>query len=415
MAATFSENRQLVDCISESAGPSQAQGHTAIMPKNIVICCDGTGNQIGENLSNVLKLFRILKKSEAQVIYYDPGVGTLGQSDPWARIKENTRLVLGLATGAGLDDDVLQAYEFLADRYETGDHIFLFGFSRGAYTVRVLAGFLYLVGLLRSEQKNISGYALTAYKRASEEDELEIAWQFKRVTGARVVPIKFIGVWDTVSSLLVPRPDRFYIPAIRTLPYTRQNPSVEVFRQAIAIDERRRMFRLNRWSDPQSFQPDRFDQEHPAVPQDIKQVWFAGVHADIGGGYPEIESALSKFPLLWMIEEATAHGLEIETWQLDHLAKGIDGAPGRFDFVAPDPNGKLHNSMTLAWRLLEYIPKRTKWREWPKRKGLAGYYLPRSEPRLIPEGALIHQSVSERIKNGNYDPPNLPGNFTLVT
>ena len=112
--------------------------------KNIVICCDGTGNEISENISNVLKLYRCLRKTPKttphQVVFYDPGVGTLARPDPWRKAWQDTIAVLGLATGYGLDDNVLAAYEFLVRNYEDGDDIFLFGFSRGAYTVRALAG-----------------------------------------------------------------------------------------------------------------------------------------------------------------------------------------------------------------------------------------------------------------------------------
>ena len=101
----------------------------------------------------------------------------------------------------------------------------------------------------------------------------------------------------------MPRPDRLYWPSLEELAFTLQNPSVQTFRQAISIDERRCMFRLKKWDDPQTFKHNRFNDAH-AEPQDIKQVWFAGVHADIGGGYPEKESGLSKYPLLWMIDEA---------------------------------------------------------------------------------------------------------------
>jgi uncharacterized protein (DUF2235 family) len=136
------------------------------MPKSIVICCDGTGNELEANLSNVLKLFRIVRKSEEQIVYYDPGVGTISSSDSWSRLKSNFYGVLGLATGYGLDENVLEAYTFLLNNYDEGDHVFLFGFSRGAYTIRVLGGFLQLVGLLERPQANLCGYALTAYKRA---------------------------------------------------------------------------------------------------------------------------------------------------------------------------------------------------------------------------------------------------------
>jgi uncharacterized protein (DUF2235 family) len=194
----------------------------------IVVCCDGTGNEVEGNLSNVLKLFRITTKDSEQRVYYHPGVGTIATDDQWSRLKQNTRAVFGLATGYGLDDEILGAYRFIAEQYQDGDRIFLFGFSRGAYTVRALAGFIHMMGLLPINQLNIADYALTAYKRASEDNDFSIAWDFSRIVGGRRATIKFIGVWDTVATVIVPRKDRL-VPTLRTLPYTRTNPSVEVF------------------------------------------------------------------------------------------------------------------------------------------------------------------------------------------
>ena len=110
--------------------------------RNIVICCDGTGNEISENISNVLKLYRCLRKTEKteprQLVFYDPGVGTLARPNPWRKLQQDFTAILGLATGYGLDDKVLASYLFLVRNYREGDQIYLFGFSRGAYTVRVL-------------------------------------------------------------------------------------------------------------------------------------------------------------------------------------------------------------------------------------------------------------------------------------
>lgn len=385
------------------------------MSKNIVICCDGTGNEIKDNISNVLKLFRIAKKDASQHVYYDPGVGTLSRSDAWEQFRNKFKGVLGLATGYGLDDNILEAYNFLIDHYEQNDRIFLFGFSRGAYTVRALAGMLELIGLLQPDQRNLCGYALTAYKQSSEHNDLAISWRFQKITSARHVPIKFIGVWDTVASVLVPRPDRFFIPTLQTLPYTRKNPSVEVFRQAIAIDERRRMFRLSPWQEPQAFVKDPFKKvDHPA--QDIKQVWFAGVHSDIGGGYKEKESGLSKFPLRWMIDEAASlqDGLQINKTLYNHIVNGHKMAGGDYVYVGADATAKMHDSMTMGWKPLEWIPKSAKYKEWPARSVYFGCYLPKSEPRFIPEDAMIHASVVERMDKTAYKPVNLPGNYRVV-
>lgn len=363
------------------------------MPKNIAVCCDGTGNEIGVNMSNVLKLYRALEKNDLQVAYYDPGVGTLGQTATWGRISQDAKGVLGLATGYGLDSDVLEAYRFLATHYAEGDSIYLFGFSRGAYSVRVLAGFIFLLGLLRPDQLNYVGYAFAAYKRAAmDHQDLSVAWHFRRIVGGRTVPIRFVGVWDTVASVIVPRPDRFYVPSLQALPYTLQNPGVETFRQAIAIDECRRMFRLQIWKEGQLFRPDRFSASDPPK-QDARQVWFAGCHSDVGGGFSEEESGLSKFPLRWIIDEAVASGLKVRATMVDHLRPSATG----------------------AWRILEWLPKSARRREWPGRHSILGVYLPRCEPRLIPDGAQLHQSVLDRMALvKTYQPQNLPTRYEIV-
>ena len=134
------------------------------MAKNIVVCCDGTGNQIERNLSNVLKLFRITSKNELQHVYYNAGIGTIGSSDAWSRWRQNVKSIFELATGYGLDADILGVYIFICRHFKEDDSIFLFGFSRGAYTARAVAGMIHMVGLLPIDQLNIAGYALRSYK-----------------------------------------------------------------------------------------------------------------------------------------------------------------------------------------------------------------------------------------------------------
>lgn len=392
------------------------------MPKDIVICCDGTGNAIGANISNVLKLFRVADKDDRQRIYYHPGLGTIGLQDTWGHIKQQTRAVLGLATGAGLDKDTLGAYLFLCKVWEPGDRVWMFGFSRGAYTVRVLAAFIHVMGLLPVDQLDLAGYAFSSYKKASSDSQkgdgafdrgpLKESWHFSQIAGGRNIEIEFVGVWDTVASIIVPRQDNVLFD-MQTLLFTRTNSSVKRFRQAIAIDERRRMFRLNRWIEPQKFRPDPFDPS-TAVEQDIRQVWFAGVHADIGGGYPEEQSGASKFPLIWMLEQVKAAGLHVNQALIDHLAWGMPLPPRTHHYVPPSAIAPLHNSLTAAWEILEWIPKSDKWKEWPKRKSFLGFYLPRGEPRPIPEGATIHRSVLERMdKDTTYRPINLPKTYQI--
>ena len=409
--------------------------------KNIVICCDGTGNEISENISNVLKLYRTLRKTgkttPKQLVFYDPGVGTLARPDPWRKILQDAMTTLGLATGYGLDDNILNAYEFLVKNFEAGDEIFLFGFSRGAYTVRALAGMIHKIGLLSPPQSNLAGAALTAFKQfsaelagadrthvvAEDDDEAgptpgsrdDQAAQFARIVSAKWPTIRFVGVWDTVASVIVPRPDRFYLPSLQALAFTRTNPSVRAFRQAIAVDERRRMFRLNRWAEPQVYRHNRFSPTNAEEPQDSKQVWFAGVHSDIGGGYPENTSWLSKYPLLWMIEEAVACGLAVNQQTVNQLAWGVPRKGSPFSYVPPDFTKPAHDSMTLAWKIFEYIPKSDKYKEWTGRKSRLGVYIPECEPRTIPDGAYIHESVIDRINADiGYRPVNIPAEYILV-
>jgi uncharacterized protein (DUF2235 family) len=401
--------------------------------KNIVILCDGTGNEIGVTISNVLKVFRVLDKNEKQRVWYNAGVGTIGQQNAWTRFQQKLRGVFGLATGLGLDDHVLAAYRFLCSNYVKGDRIFLFGFSRGAYTVRALAGFIHVMGLFRPDQLNVAGYAWTAYKRSSAKDRsrstqdkprsadsadkmtpLEEAWHFSRVIGGKPTPIEFVGVWDTVASVIVPRYEQLTF-SLQTLRFTRTNSSVKTFRQAMAIDERRRMFRLNAWTPSQKHAPNPFDRAAD-VDQDVKQVWFAGVHADIGGGYRETESHLSKYPLAWMIEEAAAAGLEVNRAMVNHLVRGKDRGGSTHHYQPPDVKGPLHRSMTFWWAIMEIVPKLAHWREWRKgRPSILGVYFPLAEPRLIPKGAMIHQSAAARRAAGiGYAPVNWPDGPIIV-
>jgi uncharacterized protein (DUF2235 family)/superfamily II DNA or RNA helicase len=413
--------------------------------KNIVVCCDGTGNEISENISNVLKLYRVLRKTDKteprQVVFYDPGVGTLARPDPWRKVWQDAITVLGLATGYGLDENILAAYEFLINQYEDGDDIYLFGFSRGAYAVRVLAGLIHKVGLLSPQQRNLAGAGLTAYKQFSAgtgqanlktdqheqigvENDLEQSGpvtqddqgaQFGRIVSAKWPTIKFVGVWDTVASVIVPRPDRLYRPSLQKLSFTQFNPSVRAFRQAISIDERRRMFRLDHWSEPQIFMRNRFSKTNNAEPQDSLQVWFAGVHADIGGGYPERESGLSKFPLLWMIEEAVKCGLSVDRRTVNQLVWGVQRKGSPFTYVVPDFMRDPHNSMNAAWRILEFIPKADKYKECEARRSQFGCYIPNGEPRAIPTDAYIHESVVQRMNAvPRYRPINLPARYRVV-
>jgi uncharacterized protein (DUF2235 family) len=411
--------------------------------RNIVICRDGTGNEISENISNVLKLYRCLRKTEKtqprQLVFYDPGVGTLARQNAWKKAVQDASAIFGLATGYGLDDNVLDCYEFIVDNYEHGDAIYLFGFSRGAYTVRVLAGLIHKVGLIAKQQVHLAGPGLTAYKQFSSDtprpdggldlsqftdggavapgpgSKDDQAAQYARILSVKWPTIKFVGVWDTVASIIVPRPDRLYWPSLQVLAFVKHNPSIEIFRQAISIDERRRLFRLQRWDEGGKFWPSRFAPKDKWKDQDSLQVWFAGVHADIGGGYPEVQSGLSKYPLLWMIEEAVTCGLKVDRRTVNQLGWGRQRKNSPFSYVKPDVMAAPHDSMTAGWRVLEYVPKKDKYKEWPERKSALGFYIPAAEPRVIPEDAFIHQSALGKIaQDANYRPGNIPAKYQTI-
>jgi uncharacterized protein (DUF2235 family) len=182
----------------------------------------------------------------------------------------------------------------------------------------------------------------------------------------------FVGVWDTVSSV-------GWIENPLKLPYVANNPSIQIGRHAIAIDERRAFFRNHLW------RPSRADQEQG--PKDLKQVWFPGVHCDIGGGYPEAASGLSKVALEWMLDEAQSAGLLVDPERRRQIL-GQDG--GRY--IAPNPLAEPHESLTGAWHLAEYVPK--KHFDWQSR--IEKRRMNRHRRRTIPPGSLVHVAARQR-------------------
>jgi uncharacterized protein (DUF2235 family) len=356
--------------------------------KNIVLCCDGTGNEFGDRNSNVVKLYSTLViDSERQVGYYHPGVGTMGAPSAHNKISKAWSVLMGLAFGAGLLANVGDAYRYLMNVYEDGDKVFIFGFSRGAYTARALAGVLHMFGLLCPGNDGLIPYIIRLYAKrtrsaAGMTHTFQVATGFK-ATFCRQCPLHFVGVWDTVSSV-----GWIWDPV--KLPYTAQNPDMANGRHAVSIDERRCYFRNNLWG-----------AELPG--QSLKQVWFAGVHSDIGGSYTEAESGLSKITLEWMLCEALPAGLLVDSLKAEQVLGRIPPPPP----TAPDPKAETHNSLTWAWWILEFFPhsyydpvlKRAKWR------------IPFGARRFIPEESVLHVTVDEKLRlDQKYRPPNLPAN-----
>ncbi|MDA0588052.1 MAG: DUF2235 domain-containing protein [Planctomycetota bacterium] len=324
------------------------------MGRNIVICCDGTGNQFGRHNTNVVNTYKELVRNDSQHTYYDPGLGTFS---PLGRVMgKKVGKALGLAFGWGLQTNIEDAYEYLMDHHQPGDHVYLFGFSRGAYTVRSLAGMICKLGVMQRGSKNLIPYASLLYNARGNDD---IAADFKR-TCSHDCNMHCIGVWDTVGSLghLYSR-HRFFDVTL--------HPEIRHGYHAVSIDEKRRKFPVILW-----------DESRKTNAQVIYQVWFPGVHSDVGGSYPE--SGLSDGSLKWMLNRCEAAGLKLKT--------------GWRDRIQPNPEDKAsqHESRTGFWKV------------WPK------------ATRRIPEGSRIHDSVIRRTEAGvGYAPANLPKEYTVVS
>ena len=359
------------------------------MSRQLIVCCDGTCNEITGDSTNVLRLYRMLSRDQNQLAYYDSGVGTLVDLralTAWGRYWSKR---LDAAIGQTIRDNWVEAYRFLASNYTPGDEIYLFGFSRGAYTVRALAGAIHMCGLPRPE---LAGQAALAWNIYSNDDDHLPATarfrggnRFRSYFGVEArTPIHFVGVWDTVSSF-------GWFNNYRTLPYTFHNPSIEYVRHAVSIDERRALFRENLFKAPELPSPA------------FKQVWFAGVHCDVGGGYPEEDDVLARHALRWMAREAAAAGLRFDEDRRAELSGSDDtGRPPT-----------VHDSLEGWWRLIEFLPrrrfdensKRMRLRLWPQY----------GQPRKIKSKPTIHRSVADLLgsKTGNYRPPNLPPDYEV--
>ncbi len=356
------------------------------MAKNIVICCDGTGNDFDnpDTDSNVVKLYNTLKIGDEQIAYYHPGVGTMGAPSAHGPVEKFTSKVMGLAFGSGLLANVGDAYRYLMNTYRTGDNIFLFGFSRGAYTARAIGSLLHVYGLLEPGNEQLIPYILRMYKKLTkgmkgQETTYPPEEAFKYAF-SREVEVHFCGVWDTVSSY-------GWVNSPINLRFNGQNPIIRTGRHAVSIHEKRCCFQDNLWGPPLPA-----TDEYPA--QDIRQVWFTGVHSDVGGSYTEEEAGLSKITFEWMLVEAMKQGLQVDSQRMQIVLGESKPVPeGLPDYVEPNPKGILHRSLKGPWWLAEFFPR--------KRKGRWGLPLGRWV-RVIPDGSLIHATVPLSAAKVNY-------------
>ncbi len=376
------------------------------MSRNLVICCDGTNNQFGSKNTNVVRIVQAIAiDGDDQLFFYDPGVGTMPEPGFVTRLGKSFSQTLDLAIGTSLMRNVEQAYAFVMQKWRPGDRVFLFGFSRGAYTVRVLAAIFHQLGLLTPDNQSLLPYATKLFQGIHKLPKEKVAhggktyWdlcdEFRRSFGRMVppepdstefeqqrlldrrFPVHFLGVWDTVSSV-------GWVWEPHAYPYTVKNPSVRIARHAVAIDERRWFFRRN---------PVKPLNAEDGV-QNLEERWFPGVHADVGGGYGPDGGALWRTPFSWVLREAVRYGLRVNA---DRLRTTLRQPPMPARPWLDRPNESLKG----AWKIAEYIPKKH-WVEKDRCKKLqigAG-----RRYRTVPDGAIIDRSALLKIRDCEYSP-----------
>lgn len=294
--------------------------------KRLILCCDGTWNSADQQAedtpcpTNVVRIaYRIAKrdKKTPQIVYYGEGVGTGNSVDR----------ITGGAFGRGVEDNIFDAYRFLIANYEPDDQIFLIGFSRGAFTARSIGGMIRKCGILKREHIEKYLDAVELYRTDEAPDE-ERPSEFRKkyaVNANEETPIQCIGVWDTVGSLGIPlRGLRRLTRRKHQFHDTELSGSVKNAFHALAIDERRSPFAPTLW------------QYKPKEGQTIEQVWFPGVHSNVGGGYPD--RSLADITLEWMVEKVKTTGL-----RFDEQVEAVHPC-------TPDCNGKLYNSKKGMYR-----------------------------------------------------------------
>ena len=328
------------------------------MSKNIVVFSDGTGQEGGtDHNTNVYKTFNlILDRSANQVSFYDKGLGT------------GFRKISGNIFGRGFSKNVRECYEFIFEHYQHGDKIFLFGFSRGAATVRSLSGFIHMFGILPRSRGKLISKAWKIYKISNTAKRKKKAKTFVEENHTMWAHVDCLCVWDTVAALGVPKKGLDHLLnfiAPHGFHDFKLSRSVLNAYQALAIDDVRKTFH------PILFHPD-------SKPEgEMKQVWFMGMHTDVGGGYTE--KGLSDIVLEWMVGSALKHGL---------LIYPNPAFTGR---CSPEENGHMHDARDKAWKKLVF---RDKQREWPEDYG---------KP-VVHESVTLRTASAVNIADGGYAP-----------
>lgn len=292
--------------------------------KRLIVCCDGTWNHLEMACpTNVVKIAKAIKPvaedGTAQILYYDEGVGT----ETGNTLTNFSEKFLGGGMGIGLEHNIKQAYRFLANNYEDGDQIYLFGFSRGSYTVRALAGMINFAGLLARHQITEIAEAHDLYRAAKKANSPE-AKKFRNKHNSEPVPIHCLGCWDTVGALGIPDKlpfigiDKSFNKKFRFVD-TKLNKWVKNAFHALAINEERKEFTHT------------LMQKAHGASQNLEQVWFAGDHGSIGGG-SEFKQPLSNIALQWMMDKVSGIGLDLHAEQSNPLPQDA------FAYFKPEEN-----------------------------------------------------------------------------
>lgn len=285
-------------------------------PKKLVLFCDGTWNRVDQKTvdsrpcpTNVLKLFEATmpydQQGNPQIVHYIEGVGT--------RRAERLR---GGGFGYGISDNIKNAYCFIVSNYAPGDEIFLFGFSRGAFTVRSIAGMIRNVGILKRHKRHLANEAFRRYVARSKKwhPDSEYSKKFRKENTHQNETIRFLGVWDTVGALGAPFGIllgwvvgklfncRFHDVKLSSI--------IDSAYHALSIDERRWPFRPTLWKLNDKHLQRNAQNAATGRPPAYEEKWFPGVHSNVGGGYPN--TGLSDCALEWMVDRARSHGLNVD-------------------------------------------------------------------------------------------------------
>lgn len=382
-------------------------------PRNIIVCADGTGNKGGSSPdSNVYRIYKMVNKYHSgsckdgvdiaeQILFYDNGVGTA-----------QNKLVRAASAGTGLGfrHNVCDLYKFLSRNYRDKDRIFFFGFSRGASTVRACNGMIAKCGLVKSDglrnadlDKRVEA-AYKVYKKHKKNKDVAEAFKDNEEVSWGAVPIQFLGVWDTVVALGFPKrtdvtgPVTLLIKVIfgtlekifdwifpHSFYHYKLTDNVNYACQALAIDDERTAF----W--PYVWQEKNIEGAKDRTPDNVNQVWFAGMHANVGGGYER--DGMAGVPLYWVMKQAEEKGLMFNS---DAKQLVLDRS---------HEHGRMYNTRLGLKMIYRYHPREIE-TLCKTSKGES----------ILLDNIKIHNSVMERLRHrtANYVPGHIPANFDIV-